>query len=343
MPSRPESERSFERLYRCHRQDVYRFALRDVRDPDEAEDVTQIAFLNAYRALSRGQPPERPRAWLLTIARNVARRRFRSRRPEIVALSDDLTVAAPDDYDGPTAADISSALRQLRPSQRRALVLREILGWSYAEIARDLDLSVSAVETLIFRARRSLREQLERTRGGVRGVLALPLWLQDLIASLTRAGMAVRAAGMLGAAAIGTGVALVGAAPSAPAAPQDAGAQLSTLGVIGAGGQARVEAVFDAAAVAALREQQASRSAAALGPEAAVADEDPSETVKKKLSGGLDEVVPVPLPDEPVPLPEPETESESEIEPPPPPPLPDADDVVPDPPPPPPLPEPDDL
>ena len=47
-------ELEFERLYRRHRSDVYRAVLRDVRDADEAEDVTQIAFLDAYRALLRG-------------------------------------------------------------------------------------------------------------------------------------------------------------------------------------------------------------------------------------------------------------------------------------------------
>jgi RNA polymerase sigma-70 factor, ECF subfamily len=332
MPARPESDRSFERLYRRHRQDVYRFILRDVKDPDDAEDVTQTAFLNAYRALSRGRPPERPRAWLLTIARNVARRRFRSRGPETVALSDDLTVAEPDDYDTPTAAEISSALRELRPAQRRALVLREILGWSYAEIAGDLGVSVSAVETLIFRSRRSVREQLERTRGGARGLLALPLWLQDLLGSVTRAGMAVRAAGVLGAAVIGSGVALVGAAPSAPATPEDAGA-LTALGVSG-GEQRRAEAIFRAVAVAAVRERQATSATSLLG--AVAADKDQGGT--SRITRALEDALPVPLPDEPVPLPLPEVD----IDPPPPPPLPDPDDVLPDPPPPPlPLPDPE--
>ena len=57
-----EADRSFERLYRTHRRDVYNFVLHDVRNPDEAEDVTQAAFLNAYRALRSGRPPEKPRA-----------------------------------------------------------------------------------------------------------------------------------------------------------------------------------------------------------------------------------------------------------------------------------------
>src|SRR5829696_99983 len=74
-----DADRSFERIYRRHRREVYGSVLRDVRDPDEAEDVTQAAFLNAFRAMRRGDTPEKPRAWLLTIARNVVRRRARLR------------------------------------------------------------------------------------------------------------------------------------------------------------------------------------------------------------------------------------------------------------------------
>ena len=74
-----DPDRSFERIYRTHRRAIYGCVLRDVRDPDEAEDVTQAAFLNAFRAMRRGDHPEAPRAWLLTIARNVVRRRARLR------------------------------------------------------------------------------------------------------------------------------------------------------------------------------------------------------------------------------------------------------------------------
>src|ERR671914_726174 len=154
------SERTFERLYRRHRGDVYRFVLRDLRNPDDAEDVTQAAFLNAYRALQRGSEPEKPRAWLFTIAQNVTRRRFRSRaaRPYEVELDQEALVAP--QSDAPSAAEIRDALRRLRPNQRAVIVLREIGGLSYAEIAETLELSVSAVETLLFRSRRALREEL---------------------------------------------------------------------------------------------------------------------------------------------------------------------------------------
>jgi RNA polymerase sigma factor (sigma-70 family) len=211
-----EADRSFERLYRTHRRDVYNFVLHDVRNPDEAEDVTQVAFLNAYRALRNGRPPEKPRAWLLTIAQNVARRRFRKRAANIheVPLDTEIAVAAPDDYDGPTAEEICAAFRELPGNQRAALAMREIQGRSYAEIAAELQLSIPAVETLIFRARRSLRTLLEPEESKLRSVLLFPLALPGLIAkaigsaasSVGRAGLVGRTASVIGAIAVGAGV-----------------------------------------------------------------------------------------------------------------------------------------
>jgi RNA polymerase sigma-70 factor (ECF subfamily) len=159
-----DPDRSFERIYRRHRREVYGSVLRLVRDPDEAEDVTQAAFLNAFRAMRRGDRPETPRAWLLTIARNVVRRRarLRSERPQEVELdADSELLVSLDDAEGSASADIHAALSRLTDAQREAILLREIQGRSYAEIAFELGLSLSAVEALIFRARRALAEELE--------------------------------------------------------------------------------------------------------------------------------------------------------------------------------------
>jgi len=149
-----DADRSFERIYRRHRREVYGSVLRDVRDPDEAEDVTQAAFLNAFRAMRRGDAPEKPRAWLLTIARNVVRRRARLRaeRPQEVELDSDLLLTL-DDNEGSATEDIHAALLSLTDAQREAILLREIQGQSYAEISFELGLSLAAVEALIFRAR----------------------------------------------------------------------------------------------------------------------------------------------------------------------------------------------
>src|SRR3954449_3314467 len=143
--------------------DVYRYALAVLRNPDDAEDVTPTTFMNAYRAYRNGERPKAPKNWLIAIAHNVCRQRFRlaSRRPNEVEFDEEVAAAAVPSEDGPSAGDIRRALGDLAFNQRSALVMRELEGRSYVEIASILGLSVGAVETLIFRARRALREQLE--------------------------------------------------------------------------------------------------------------------------------------------------------------------------------------
>jgi RNA polymerase sigma-70 factor, ECF subfamily len=155
-------DRGFERLYRRHVADVYHYALAVLRNPADAEDVTQTTFLNALRAYERGERPRAEQNWLIAIAHNVCRQRFRQsqRRPREVSLDEDVADRIVDD-EAPSADDIRRALGQLAFNQRAALVMRELEGRSYADIAEILGVTAGAVETLLFRARRALREQLE--------------------------------------------------------------------------------------------------------------------------------------------------------------------------------------
>jgi RNA polymerase sigma-70 factor, ECF subfamily len=162
LAQKPRADRAFERLYRKHAGDVYRYALVVLRNQADAEDVTQTTFLNAYRAYERGERPRSPQNWLIAIAHNVCRQRFRQnqRRPTEVSFEDDIADTVVDE-DRISADDIRRAMGHLAFNQRAALVMRELEGRSYQEIADILEVSTSAVETLIFRARRALREQLE--------------------------------------------------------------------------------------------------------------------------------------------------------------------------------------
>jgi RNA polymerase sigma factor (sigma-70 family) len=187
LAQRPRSDRGFERMYRRHVGDVYRYALAVMRNPADAEDVTQTTFLNAYRSIvEKGNRPEKPQNWLIAIAHNVCRQRFRqsARRPSEVSFEDDIADTIVDD-ETPTGDDIRRALGHLAFNQRAALVMRELEGRSYAEIAEILDLSTSAVETLIFRARRALREQLEGSLSCGEAELAIS---RQLDGRLTRQG-----------------------------------------------------------------------------------------------------------------------------------------------------------
>src|SRR6266571_3431977 len=155
--------RDFELLYRRYVQDVYRYALALLRNPADAEDVTQTTFMNAYRAYMRGEDPIKPQNWLIKIAHNAARTRYAraSRRVKEVPLDDHVAQLAVPEEDRPDIREVLEALGRLPLNQRAALVMRELEGRTYVEIAELLDVSVAAVETLIFRARRALREQLE--------------------------------------------------------------------------------------------------------------------------------------------------------------------------------------
>jgi RNA polymerase sigma-70 factor (ECF subfamily) len=168
-----------EELFEAHSGWVYGYCLRILRSPEEAEDALQTTYLNACRSLNQGVRPKAGSAWLLRIAQNVCFTRLRSsgrrstvERPQDIAVLQE-TVAAPD-YSKDDLVGLSDALLGMPERQREAILLREWRGLSYSEIAAELDMTQSAVETLIFRARRSLAAGLEEPpkRARLRSVLA---------------------------------------------------------------------------------------------------------------------------------------------------------------------------
>jgi RNA polymerase sigma-70 factor (ECF subfamily) len=164
---------AFETLYRRYVGDVYHYALALLRNPADAEDVTQTTFLNAYRAYQSGVQVERPQNWLIKITHNVARSRYArsSRRVREVPLEDHVEQLAVPEEERPNIEALLEALGKLPFNQRAALVMCELEGRPYAEIAETIGVSVSAVETLIFRARRSMRTKAS----AVRTLAAVPL------------------------------------------------------------------------------------------------------------------------------------------------------------------------
>jgi RNA polymerase sigma factor (sigma-70 family) len=156
------ASREVDDLYRRHGAEVYRYAYAVLGNHADAEDITQTTFLNAYRSLEQGVRPRKPSNWLLTIASNAIKQRFRQdqARPRLVELDDRIAGHEADD-DGPSVGEVLTALSKIPPQQRQAIILREFEGRSYAEIAEIIGVTTSALETLLFRARRSLAEELE--------------------------------------------------------------------------------------------------------------------------------------------------------------------------------------
>ena len=174
------ASREIDELYRRHGGEVYRYAYAVLGNHADAEDVTQTTFLNAYRALEQGVRPRKPSNWLLTIASNAIKQRFRHEqaRPREVELDDRIAGAETDD-DGPSVGELLTALSKIPPQQRQAIVLREFEGRSYAEIAEILGVTTTALETLLFRARRSLAEELEHQLSCTEAQLAVSRSVDD--------------------------------------------------------------------------------------------------------------------------------------------------------------------
>jgi RNA polymerase sigma factor (sigma-70 family) len=152
-------------LYERYGPQILAFCHHRLGNREEAEDATQSTFLNALRGLQRGVSPELESAWLYKIAHNVCLTRQRSswrrRRVEtpgdLDAIHDFLPAREPE---ADELIGLPDALAEMPEQQRRALLLREWQGLSYREIANELGLSQAAVETLLFRARRSLARGL---------------------------------------------------------------------------------------------------------------------------------------------------------------------------------------
>lgn len=150
-------------LYDQYASAVFNFGLRNLGDREDAADVLQETFLNAWLSVKRGVAPEAPHAWLLAIARNlcVSRHRARAARVQTTCLdkAHDLTARQPVEE----SIELGQMLRRLPKQQRRAFVLYEVRGLSHREVAAELGLSCSAVTMLVFRARRALAKSLVET------------------------------------------------------------------------------------------------------------------------------------------------------------------------------------
>jgi RNA polymerase sigma-70 factor (ECF subfamily) len=153
-----------EELYTAHARLVRSICRSLLRDRNEAEDAVQQTFLSAQRALANGSSPREPAAWLAVIARNECLARVRERMREPLPVDEEPTEHGADAYSAAVGryevATLRAALADLPRAQREAIILRELRGLSYDEVARALSVTTGAVESLIFRARRTLQVRL---------------------------------------------------------------------------------------------------------------------------------------------------------------------------------------
>jgi RNA polymerase sigma-70 factor, ECF subfamily len=167
---------AFDLLVRKYQHRVLKLVSRFVSDAAEAEDVAQEAFIKAYRALASFRGDSAFYTWLYRIAINTAKNALVSNRRRPVDF--DLDLQDPEQYDrharlkeGDTPEGVllteeirsvvEKAMEQLPEDLRTAIVLRELEGLSYEEIAEAMDCPVGTVRSRIFRAREAIDKKLK--------------------------------------------------------------------------------------------------------------------------------------------------------------------------------------
>ena len=157
--SRGGSREAFGQLVSRYQAPVYRVVRGILGNPSESEDVAQEVFLKAYANLAKFRGESGFFTWLYRIAVNEA---LRARKRRTFANADALPEVeapppAPSEEDAPTLATLEKLLRKLSDEFRSIVVLRDIEGLTYSDIAETLEIPIGTVESRLFRARQELR------------------------------------------------------------------------------------------------------------------------------------------------------------------------------------------
>jgi RNA polymerase sigma-70 factor (ECF subfamily) len=188
------SESAYRELVERYQRPVYSLILRMVRDPGIAEDLTQEAFLKAFRALASYEPERKFSSWLFKIAHNHTLDLLRRKQLDMIdldapsqeqlslqeRLADERSISP---LARAEASDLSQAMEEvvaeLKPVYREVILLRYSEGLAYQEIADILDLNIGTVKTHIHRGRKVMMKALEERGFAVPGSSSNPV-AQDM-------------------------------------------------------------------------------------------------------------------------------------------------------------------
>ena len=162
-------ELAYGKLVRRYQTRLFNFVRSMVRNEELAEDITQESFVKAYYSLKKLQNPGSFKSWLFRIANNNTLDWLRKKRLQVVDVDEQLRESYIDKRISPEdstvkearAAHIYEALDKLKEDQRAILVMCDLQGLSYQEIAEALNIPFGTVQSRIFYARRKLREHLD--------------------------------------------------------------------------------------------------------------------------------------------------------------------------------------
>ena len=167
-----DKQKQFEQEALPHLDAVYRFALRLTGSPADAEDLVQETFLRAYRSWDHYTPGTQAKSWLFTICRNafLRQRQQDTRRTEVMleATPRETPVFMPayqDDpegsfFDGLVDESVLQHINEIPDEFREVVLLSDLEGLSYAEIAAVLDVPLGTVKSRLFRGRKLLQKSL---------------------------------------------------------------------------------------------------------------------------------------------------------------------------------------
>lgn len=148
---------------------LYRFSLRYVKNPMEAEDVVQEVFIKVWKKRVEVAAYENLEAWCMTLTRNLSIDKLRSKHRRTTEIPEGMTLVdrASTPYQSASYQDtlnrVKQLLAKLPDKQRMVMQLRDIEEMTYQEIADTLSISMEQVKVNLYRARKSVREQLKNT------------------------------------------------------------------------------------------------------------------------------------------------------------------------------------
>jgi RNA polymerase sigma-70 factor (ECF subfamily) len=172
VTGRTQARAFVEELYARHHTEIYAYLTRMLRDPELAADLTQDAFIKAYRAYETLEDPAHARAWLYQIAHRVALDDLRRRKiVRFLPWTGESRGASPSAehlvMETRLSGDLQRALDKIPERQRAALLLAEVHDLTGLELAAALGVSHVAARALLTRARESLRQALAVERQAI--------------------------------------------------------------------------------------------------------------------------------------------------------------------------------
>lgn len=165
----PQEDKKFEELFLPFVESLFSFSYHLTRQEEDAQDLVQETLLKAFKSINTFQREANPKAWLFSILKNSYINAYRKKKRQAVEVAfeekkekSDITDLRKEIFDPLFEDEVTRAIYQLSDTYRLILLLSDLEGFSYEEIAEILKLPIGTVRSRLFRARKMLRENLKK-------------------------------------------------------------------------------------------------------------------------------------------------------------------------------------